>query len=42
MQVDKGGLTKVFGGANVMCPGLTSAGGKMEDVQANTIVAIYV
>lgn len=42
MQVDKGGLFKIFGGANVMAPGLTSLGGKMEDVPAGAIVSIYV
>jgi len=26
MQIDKGGLKFIFGGANVMAPGLTSAG----------------
>lgn len=26
MQIDKGGLKYVFGGANVMAPGLTSPG----------------
>ena len=26
MQIDKGGLKFVFGGANVMAPGLTSPG----------------
>jgi hypothetical protein len=24
-------------GANVMCPGLTSAGGKMDEVEENTV-----
>lgn len=40
MQVDKGAIKFVFSGANVMCPGLTSAGGKMDDVQKGQIVAI--
>ena len=31
VQVDKGAIRFVLGGANIMCPGLTSAGGKMED-----------
>ena len=26
MQIDKGGLKYIFGGANVMAPGLTSPG----------------
>eukprot|EP01016_Furgasonia_blochmanni_P031338 TRINITY_DN3239_c0_g1_i1.p2 TRINITY_DN3239_c0_g1~~TRINITY_DN3239_c0_g1_i1.p2 ORF type:complete len:209 (+),score=47.41 TRINITY_DN3239_c0_g1_i1:138-764(+) len=40
MQVDKGAIKHVFGGANVMCPGLTSAGGKMDDVPSGAVVAI--
>eukprot|EP01059_Diplonema_ambulator_P001158 TRINITY_DN10916_c0_g1_i2.p1 TRINITY_DN10916_c0_g1~~TRINITY_DN10916_c0_g1_i2.p1 ORF type:complete len:183 (+),score=35.34 TRINITY_DN10916_c0_g1_i2:69-617(+) len=32
MQVDIGGCKFVLGGANVMCPGLTSPGGKMDDL----------
>ena len=30
MQCDKGAIKFVLGGANVMCPGLTSAGGKID------------
>ena len=41
MQIDKGGIKFVFGGAHVMCPGLTSQGAKMEDVEKNTVVGIY-
>jgi PUA domain protein len=39
-QVDKGAIKFVLSGANVMCPGLTSRGGKVADVPKNTIVAI--
>mmetsp|Transcript_9419 Transcript_9419/g.24288 ORF Transcript_9419/g.24288 Transcript_9419/m.24288 type:complete len:186 (+) Transcript_9419:120-677(+) len=41
MQVDKGAIKFVLSGANVMCPGLTSEGGSMEDVPADTIVALF-
>lgn len=37
-QVDKGAIKFVLSGANVMCPGLTSAGAKLSDVPKNTIV----
>ncbi len=37
-QVDKGGIKFVLGGAHVMCPGLTSAGGRMEDVDEGAAV----
>eukprot|EP01102_Stenamoeba_stenopodia_P003409 TRINITY_DN13398_c0_g1_i1.p1 TRINITY_DN13398_c0_g1~~TRINITY_DN13398_c0_g1_i1.p1 ORF type:complete len:182 (+),score=37.18 TRINITY_DN13398_c0_g1_i1:172-717(+) len=40
MQVDKGAIKFVLSGANIMSPGLTSAGGKMVDVPAETPVAI--
>jgi len=39
-QVDKGAVKFVLSGANVMCPGLTSAGAKLSDVPKDTIVAI--
>eukprot|EP01064_Diplonema_japonicum_P026771 TRINITY_DN38332_c0_g1_i1.p1 TRINITY_DN38332_c0_g1~~TRINITY_DN38332_c0_g1_i1.p1 ORF type:complete len:204 (+),score=32.66 TRINITY_DN38332_c0_g1_i1:65-613(+) len=32
MQVDMGGCKFVIGGANVMCPGVTSAGGSMAEL----------
>eukprot|EP01068_Selenidium_serpulae_P016010 Selendium_serpulae@DN6259_c0_g1_i10.p1 len=32
MQIDRGGIKFVMKGANVMCPGLTSPGGRMQDV----------
>lgn len=31
VQVDTGAIKFVMGGANVMCPGLTSPGGKLEE-----------
>ena len=31
MQCDKGAIRFILGGANVMCPGLTSPGGKIDD-----------
>jgi len=40
MQVDRGAIRFVMSGAHIMCPGLTSAGGKMVDVPAETIVTI--
>lgn len=39
LQVDKGAIKFVLSGANIMCPGLTSPGAKMEDsVPENTVV----
>ena len=40
-QVDKGAIRFVLSGANIMCPGLTSAGGSMEEVEAGTLIAIH-
>eukprot|EP00389_Voromonas_pontica_P002235 GDKH01003310.1.p1 GENE.GDKH01003310.1~~GDKH01003310.1.p1 ORF type:complete len:181 (-),score=23.53 GDKH01003310.1:98-640(-) len=40
MQVDRGGIKFVIKGANIMCPGLTSKGGRMEDVPADTVVQL--
>lgn len=31
VQVDRGAIRFVLGGAHIMCPGLTSPGGKMEE-----------
>eukprot|EP00995_Heteronema_vittatum_P006375 NODE_2016_length_849_cov_283.008750_g1414_i0.p1 GENE.NODE_2016_length_849_cov_283.008750_g1414_i0~~NODE_2016_length_849_cov_283.008750_g1414_i0.p1 ORF type:complete len:185 (-),score=64.64 NODE_2016_length_849_cov_283.008750_g1414_i0:159-713(-) len=42
MQIDLGGCKFVLSGANVMCPGLTSKGGCMDDVPKTVPVAIYV
>lgn len=42
MQVDKGAIRFVLGGANIMCPGFTSKGGLIpKPVGINTPVAIY-
>lgn len=38
MQVDRGAVKFVLRGSNVMCQGLTSPGGRMEEVPANTVV----
>lgn len=40
-QVDKGAIRFVLSGANIMCPGLTSPGAKMDDVEAASVVAIH-
>ncbi|KAH0921079.1 hypothetical protein HID58_021097 [Brassica napus] len=41
-QVDRGAIKFVFSGANIMCPGLTSPGGVLdEEVEAERPVAIY-
>ncbi|XP_055328070.1 malignant T-cell-amplified sequence 1-like [Paramacrobiotus metropolitanus] len=40
MQVDKGAIKFVLSGANIMCPGLTSPGGKMSIVEKDTPVLI--
>ncbi|SCN62530.1 cell cycle regulator protein, putative [Plasmodium chabaudi adami] len=40
IQVDKGAIKHVLRGSNVMCPGVTSPGGKLDDVEANTVVQI--
>ncbi|CDJ65009.1 PUA domain-containing, cell cycle regulator protein, putative [Eimeria necatrix] len=42
MQVDRGAVKFVLRGSNVMCQGLTSPGGRMEEVPANTVVQIAV
>lgn len=42
MQVDRGAVRFVLRGSNVMCPGLTSPGGRMEEVPANSVVQIAV
>ena len=42
MQIDKGGISRVVTGANIMCPGLTSQGGYItKELPIGTIVAIY-
>ena len=40
MQCDKGAIKHIFSGSNVMAPGLTSPGGKMDDVDVGQAVAI--
>jgi len=39
-QVDKGAIRFVLSGANIMCPGLTSPGAKMTEVDQDTTVAV--
>jgi predicted RNA-binding protein (TIGR00451 family) len=42
MQVDRGAIKFVLGGAHIMCPGLTSKGGSMPDgVEADCPVAVF-
>ncbi len=42
MQVDKGAIRFVLGGANIMCPGFTSKGGDISTpLEAEQPVAIY-
>ncbi|EER32378.1 hypothetical protein CTRG_04049 [Candida tropicalis MYA-3404] len=43
VQVDRGAIKFVLGGANIMCPGLTSAGAKLpdENIEKDTIVTVY-
>lgn len=40
MTCDKGAIKHILSGSDVMCPGLTSPGGKMDEVEANQVVAI--
>mmetsp|Transcript_10346 Transcript_10346/g.23928 ORF Transcript_10346/g.23928 Transcript_10346/m.23928 type:complete len:149 (-) Transcript_10346:423-869(-) len=37
-RVDRGAIRFVLSGANIMAPGLTSAGGAMDDVPADAVV----
>lgn len=42
MQVDKGAIKFVLGGANIMCPGFTSPGGDLSTpIEVDVPVAIY-
>lgn len=43
VQVDRGAIKFVLSGANVMCPGLTSAGAQLpeENLEKDSIVTIY-
>ena len=40
-QVDRGDIPFVLSGANIMAPGLTSKGGRMDDVAAEAVVGVY-
>ena len=41
IQVDRGAIKFVLSGANIMCPGLTSKGARMEsDLPNESVVAI--
>lgn len=41
MQVDRGAIKFVLSGANIMCPGLTSPGGRVPDeIEAEQVVTI--
>mmetsp|Transcript_2303 Transcript_2303/g.4037 ORF Transcript_2303/g.4037 Transcript_2303/m.4037 type:complete len:185 (+) Transcript_2303:67-621(+) len=41
VQVDRGAIRHVMRGSDIMCPGLTSAGGKLpEELGENTVVAV--
>ncbi|CAH6719500.1 translation machinery-associated protein 20 [[Candida] jaroonii] len=43
VQVDRGAIKFVLSGANIMCPGLTSAGGNLpeENLEKDRIVTVY-
>lgn len=43
VQVDRGAIKFVLSGANIMCPGLTSAGAKLpeENLPVDTLVTVY-
>lgn len=40
-QVDKGAIKFILSGANIMCPGLTSPGAKLNPAEANAIVVSF-
>jgi PUA domain protein len=40
MQVDKGAIRFVLSGANIMCPGLTSPGAKMSNLDNGKVATI--
>lgn len=43
LQVDRGAIKFVLSGANIMCPGLTSPGGALDDqVEAETPVVMMI
>ena len=39
-QVDKGAIKFVLSGANIMCPGLTSPGARLQPATVDTVVAV--
>ena len=39
--VDRGAIRFVLSGANIMAPGLTSAGGSMDTVEGTTVVGVF-
>jgi len=42
LQVDRGAVRFILSGANIMCPGLTSKGARMdEDLPVDTIVGVF-
>lgn len=41
LQVDRGAIKFVINGSNIMCPGLTSPGATMDNVEAETVCGIY-
>ncbi|BAM42506.1 cell cycle regulator protein [Theileria orientalis strain Shintoku] len=41
MQIDSGAIKFILRGSNIMCPGLTSEGGQMEDVEQDTQVTAH-
>ena len=42
MQCDKGAIKHVLGGADIMCPGLTSPGGKIDDTVGKDQVVVLI
>uniref|UniRef100_A0A0G4G9J2 PUA domain-containing protein n=1 Tax=Chromera velia CCMP2878 TaxID=1169474 RepID=A0A0G4G9J2_9ALVE len=40
MQLDRGGIKFALKGANLMCPGFTSPGGQMEEVEKDAVVQV--
>lgn len=41
IQVDKGAIKHVLRGSNIMCPGVTSPGGKIvEELKSNTVIQV--
>ena len=41
MQVDRGAIRFVLSGANIMCPGLTSPGAQMTNVEKSSVVVSF-